>query len=107
VVAFLGSGSDGRVGLYSMARGGPLAKLVQPDDTLDGAPVLAVDFGSEGLAGGRIAFSATLDRGTDPVFGPQTQSFVFVPEADALAGGVVCWTALFALRRSRATGRRS
>lgn len=84
VVVLQGKGSDGQSGIYRKRPGHPLEKVIDLDDALDGIGIRALAFGREGFAGGRIAFSAHLDRGAGPL-GPQTQAAVFVPEPGGAA----------------------
>lgn len=98
-VAFLGQGSAGQVGIYLGAPGGPLRKVIDRSDTLDGLAIHELDFGAEGLFAGRVAFTARLGEEYPD------RDAVYCPEPSREAG-LVAAGALLALAASRGISMR-
>jgi hypothetical protein len=67
VIGFLGNESGGPTGLYAV-HDGTIERLIGVGDALDGKTISAISFGTNGLSGDQLAFSASFDDSSFGVY---------------------------------------
>ncbi len=72
--AFLGTGSNGQAGVYLAST---LSKVIAVGDSLNGKRVTALRFGSNGLDGVNVAFTAGFADGTQGVFKVRVNNYAY------------------------------